>query len=277
METAFIKIVQQVVSERGKNVVTNTAVFNSLLADYACGQFVRERRLFMRELKTKSLSEVMNQYLPQSPEPAKPSASSTYTTQPAAHSESYSEDNNYAEDKDDDIEDMDTDDYDDDDNENENKTGDKKSPGSIRQASGFTIKCPKCGAEYPITDKRVLRCFDQGFICDFCGASWKVSFFGTCANCKEKVGFDNWSWGNNLAYLGTSFLAALNKKDNIFTAIGDIANSVIPESGAFGVCPICKQEHAACPRCGGASAFSSLKQARGKTIKCGHCGQKMKL
>ncbi|MDR1467818.1 MAG: hypothetical protein LBT00_00845 [Spirochaetaceae bacterium] len=108
-------------------------------------------------------------------------------------------------------------------------------------------------------------------------ATWKVPFFGTCTHSKEYVGFDNWSWVNSLAYLGISVLTALNKKDTIFTALGDIAGSITPESGAFGVYPICKQKHTACSQCGGASPFSSTKQTREKTIRCSHCGQKMKL
>jgi hypothetical protein len=255
MQTSFIKIVQQVVSDRGKNVVNNPAVFNSLLADYARGQFTRERRLFMRELKTRSYDEVIQKYLPRSPDTtAQPAPPPAAAPKPQPRN-----------------------DTDDDDYEDEDSGYDGEMPHPAGKNSGFTIKCSKCGAEYSITDKRVLRCIDQGFICDRCGESWRVSFFGTCANCNENVGFDNWSWGNSLAYLGTSFLTALNRKDNIFTTLGDIADSLTPESSAFGVCPICKQEHAACPKCGGASPFSSIKQARGKTLRCRHCGQKMKL
>jgi hypothetical protein len=257
VETAFVKIVQQVVSERGKNVITNTAVFNSLLADYARGKFTRERQLFMRELKTKSYDEALQKYLPQPSKPTQPPAPPPHSSSPAVPPSSRLQDNNDVED----------------DDEYDRYGG--KTPDSAGEDGGFTVKCPECGAEYSITDKRVLRCVDQGFVCDRCGTSWKVSFFGTCAHCKEDVGFDNWSWGNGLAYLGTSFLTALNKKDSIFTAISDIADSMTPESGAFGVCPICKQEHAACPKCGGASPFSSAKQARGKTLRCRHCGQKM--
>lgn len=274
MGTAFIKIVQQVVSDRGKTVVTNTAVFNSLLADYARGKFARERRLFMQELKTKSYDEAIQKYLPQPSKPAKPPAPPPRSPSPAAPPKTRPQDNN--DDEADDDEDID-DDYDEDSDEYEYDSHGGKTPDSAGKHSGFTVKCPECGAEYSVTDKRILRCFDQGFICDRCGASWKVSFFGTCAHCKEDVGFDNWPWGNSLAYLGASFLTALNKKDSIFTTLGDIANSMIPESGAFGVCPICKQEHAACPKCGGASPFSSAKQARGKTLRCRYCGQKMKL
>jgi hypothetical protein len=176
-----------------------------------------------------------------------------------------------ADDEDDDSGDEEEDDdYEDDEDDDEYDGRDGK-------RSGFTIKCRKCGSEYSVTDKRTLRCFDQGFSCDRCRASWRVSFFGTCARCKEDAGFDDWSWGSGLAYLGTSFLTALNRKDSIFTTLGDITNSMTPESGAFGVCPICKQEHVTCPKCGRASPFSTLKEAGGKTIRCRHCGQKMKL
>jgi DNA-directed RNA polymerase subunit M/transcription elongation factor TFIIS len=271
VETAFVKIVQQIVSDRGKNVVTNTAVFNSLLADYACGKFIRERRLFIQELKTKSYDEAIQKYLSHPPKPVRPPVPSPHSPSPAVPPQTRSQNNTDADDE------YIDDDYDEDSDENEYDSRGEKTPDSTGEDSGFTVKCPKCGTEYSVTDKRALRCFDQGFICDRCGASWKVSFFGTCAHCKENVGFDNWSWGNSLAYLGTSFLTAFNRKDSIFTTLGDIANSMIPESDAVGVCPICRQEHAACPKCGGASPFSSVKQARGKTLRCRHCGQKMNL
>jgi tetratricopeptide (TPR) repeat protein len=62
MDAKFISIIQKVISDRGKSVVNNRAVFNSLLADYARGEFYRERRLFIRELETKSIDELMAKY-----------------------------------------------------------------------------------------------------------------------------------------------------------------------------------------------------------------------
>jgi hypothetical protein len=64
IDPKFLSIIQKVVLDRGKAVIQNKAVFNSLLADYARGQFVRERRLFIRELSRKSYDEIMREAMP---------------------------------------------------------------------------------------------------------------------------------------------------------------------------------------------------------------------
>ncbi|GMO52525.1 MAG: hypothetical protein Pg6C_18210 [Treponemataceae bacterium] len=64
MNSNFIAVVEKVVSDRGKTAVQNKAVFNSLLADYCRGKFVRERRLFMRELSRKTYDQIMRESAP---------------------------------------------------------------------------------------------------------------------------------------------------------------------------------------------------------------------
>jgi tetratricopeptide (TPR) repeat protein len=70
MDAKFIAIIQKVISDRGKSIVNNHAVFNSLLADYARGEFMRERRFLIRKLKTTSFDDIMRRYVGQS-QPAK--------------------------------------------------------------------------------------------------------------------------------------------------------------------------------------------------------------
>ena len=66
MDAKFIAIIQKVISDRGKSIVNNHAVFNSLLADYARGEFMRERRFLIQELKTTSFDDLMRRYAGQS-------------------------------------------------------------------------------------------------------------------------------------------------------------------------------------------------------------------
>jgi len=72
MNEQFISIIQKVISDHSKSILNNRVVFNSFLADYAKGEFMHERRLFIRELKTSSFDEVMKKYQPLLPKPASP-------------------------------------------------------------------------------------------------------------------------------------------------------------------------------------------------------------
>jgi tetratricopeptide (TPR) repeat protein len=75
MDAKFISIIQKLISDRGKIIVNNRVVLNALLADYARGDFFSERRLFIKELETNSIDELMQKYQPKPqpvPQPVSP-------------------------------------------------------------------------------------------------------------------------------------------------------------------------------------------------------------
>jgi DNA-directed RNA polymerase subunit RPC12/RpoP len=117
----------------------------NLPADYAKGEYTRERRLFIQELKTKSFDEVMKKY---QPEPLKPKPVVKPPVKPAPPKKKpASVPSNY------DIED---DDY----AEPPDQLG-KRNKG--RKA--YLIECPKCRAavKFPHNkrmDKDAVRCPD---------------------------------------------------------------------------------------------------------------------
>jgi len=261
MNEEFISIIKRVISDRGKNVVNNIRVFNSLLADYAKGQYTRERMQFIRELKTSSFDELMRKYQPPSPPPA-PTSARPPSRSPGNNPRALMDD-----DEDDDY----FDDEDDEDDEVYNQ------PVSRNRGGGYFIKCPHCGEVGEITDKRDIRSRHLGYICPRCGENFTIEFFGVCRSCREKTGFNAHRLSTVLLAAGTAFLDALeDKPKGFFSSIGDAIKESHPYGSAAGECTFCKQIHIECPRCHSAVKFPHDKRIDKDVVRCPECGQWMR-
>lgn len=274
MDSNFLPIIQKVISDRGKSIVNNIAVFNSLLADYAQGKFTRERRLFVKELKTKPFDEVMKKYEPEKPKPAPKPAQPA--PQPQVKPPSVQTGNNLLnKNEDDDYED---DDFDEDDYED---SEDFSSLTAKKQHSGksFSIRCPRCSKTEEISDKRDIRSRDLGLICDKCGEAFVISFFGSCEECGEKVGFEAESTGGKWMSAGLTLLNSINNAmkppKGLLAGIGESLFNA-PGASSIGYCPFCTAMHLECPKCRSATGFPGNKDPTKDAVKCRQCGQKMK-
>jgi predicted Zn finger-like uncharacterized protein len=178
--------------------------------------------------------------------------------------------------EDDDFDDEEDDEFDEDD-EFEDEDEEYAERRAVREEGGCVIKCPDCGAEYHVTDRRELGAVGLGFQCERCGKRWKIGFFGVCSKCHEEVGFDEHNVLQAVTYGLNIFLGALQKEETFFTKVGDMIRDALPEPRAMGLCPFCKTEQALCPRCHRATPFSSMTRNKKTTVRCKHCGQNMKL
>ena len=258
MNDRFISIIQKVISDRGKGVVKNITIFNSLLADYAKGEFVRERKLFIRELKTKPFDEVLKQYLPP------PQASSRPPRNVAG---SVSARSDYDADVDYDEEDLDDDE-------------DNLSSRPARRQQGlesFSVKCPRCGETGEISDKRDISSRHLGYVCPGCGEAFKIEFFGTCRSCRQNVGFNVHRLGTVILAAGTAILDVLSDKPKgIISTISDVVKEAYPYASAAGECTFCKQTHVECPKCRSAVKFPHNKRIDKDVVRCHNCGKMMR-
>jgi hypothetical protein len=93
----------------------------------------------------------------------------------------------------------------------------------------------------------------------------------------QDVGFNSFTLLENVLYAGIVFLDNLNKKEGVIAGLRDIAHDMLPEVAGIGVCPFCKQEHVQCCKCKEATPFRAANRNKVKTVRCEHCGQKMKL
>jgi transcription elongation factor Elf1 len=255
MNNEFISIIKKVIHDRGKSVVTNLAVFNSLLADYAKGEYMRERRLFIRELKTKSFDEVMKKY--QEPPPKPQPVVKPPVIQPPAPSHQVDDDD---------------DDFDDDEDYESHQPA-KKEKGK----KAYFIKCPRCGEVGEITDSMDIRSRHLGYICPRCRENFTIEFFGVCRNCREKTGFNAHRLGTMIVSLGSALLDIMdNKPKGIISTIGDVIKESHPRGSSAGECTFCKQIHVECPRCRSAVKFPHNKRIDKDVVRCHNCGQRMR-
>ena len=269
MNEKFISIIKKVISDRGKNVVNNPAVFNSLLADYARGEYAGERRLFIRELKTKPFDELMRKYEPPKPQPPvkQPVQRPKNNAANAASNDDYDDDD---EDYDDFIED------DDEGNDYAETSGRPVRRSGSGNPGAYLIKCPRCGEVGEITDSRDLRSRHLGYICPRCGNDFIIEFFGTCRSCREKTGFNAHRLGTIITAAGIALLDAFTEKPKgILGSIGDAIKETYPHGAAAGECTFCKQIHIECPKCRAAVKFPHNKRIDKDVVRCPDCGQKM--
>jgi len=260
MNDEFVSIVKKVISDRGKSVVNNLAVFNSLLADYAQGEYARERRLFIQEVKTKPFDEVIKKY--QAP-PPKPQPVVNPPVQPPKN-KAPSAPSNFDIDDGDDV----NDDY-------------VESPGQLAKGNSgkgvYFIKCPRCGEVGEITDSRDIRSRHLGYVCPRCGDNFIIEFFGKCRSCRENTGFNAHRLGTMIVAAGFIVLDALNDKPkSIFSSIGDAIKESYPHGSSAGECTFCKQIHIECPKCRAAVKFPHDKRIDKDAVRCPECGQWMR-
>jgi predicted RNA-binding Zn-ribbon protein involved in translation (DUF1610 family) len=260
MDTQFISIIQQVISDRGKIIANNRVVFNALLADYARGDFFSERRLFVKELETNSIDELMQKYQPQPVLPPAPMQQTKTISAPPPNRPEID-----VGDKDDDA-----------DNEEYSEKQIKKS----HEGKIYSVKCPRCGDVIEVNDKRDIHSRHLGYVCPSCRGDFIVEFFGTCKSCKEKVGF-NAHRQETLIATGANRLAEnisnilQNKQKGVISSIGDAIKDMHPCGTAAGECTFCKQIHVECPQCRSAVKFPHNKRIDKDIIRCHNCGQRM--
>jgi DNA-directed RNA polymerase subunit M/transcription elongation factor TFIIS len=260
-DTQFIKIAQRVLSERGDTIIDNSAVFNSLLADYAKGEYTRERRLLVRDLREGRRDEVLAHIKNANDKPSaqpQPTANTPAKPQPAA-SASHPAPTPIA----------------------------RPAPvtvpanGAKKNEMSFIIRCPRCGNIEKVTAMIDLKSRDIGHLCPQCGNTWTIRFFGQCKPCRKNVGFNFYSSGKLLGLAATAILDIFNLKDenalsSAFKGAKDFAWRMAPEALSSGVCPLCTQSHVECPKCGAAVVFPHNKQVDIDLVKCPACGQKMR-
>jgi predicted RNA-binding Zn-ribbon protein involved in translation (DUF1610 family)/ribosomal protein L12E/L44/L45/RPP1/RPP2 len=272
MNNEFISIIKKVIHDRGKSVVTNLVVFNSLLADYAKGEYTRERRLFIRELKTKSFDEVMKKY--QEPPPKPQPVVKPPVTRPTAPAHQVDDDDDDFEEYDDDDDDDDFEEYDDDDDD------DDESHQPARRKKGtkaYFIKCPRCGEVGEITDSRDIRSRHLGYVCPRCRENFTIEFFGVCRSCHENTGFNAHRLVTMITAASNMLLDALeHKPKGIISSIGDAIKESHPHGSSAGECTFCKQIHIECPACRAAVKFPHNKRIDKDTVRCPDCGQWMR-
>jgi transcription elongation factor Elf1 len=255
-DTQFIKIAQKVLSERGDKIIDNSAVFNSLLADYAKGEYTRERRLLVRDLREGRRDEVLAQIKNPNGQPAANVAANApppVKTPPLINAPA-----------------------------NTVRPVPTNAPINVAAEDEVSciIRCPKCGNIEEISAMIDIKSRNIGHLCSQCGNTWKIGFFGHCKPCGKNVGFSNYSVGKWVGAAATALLDVFHTRDsalsNAIKAAKDFAWEITPPAFSSGECPLCTQSHVECPKCGAAVVFPHNKRVDLDLVKCRACGQKMR-
>ncbi|MDR0908441.1 MAG: hypothetical protein LBM77_01620 [Spirochaetaceae bacterium] len=139
---------------------------------------------------------------------------------------------------------------------------------------GYKIKCAGCGNIFYVMN--IDTKYNTDYECPQCKKHTHLIFFGTCPDCREKVGFGEYSWSQVAQSIGKIAL-----KGALHHGIGDVMKGIktitdnIPTAKYGGVCPQCNNYYIECVNCKQVVPFPKKGDIQ-TVVQCEKCGSKMR-